>query len=36
VVLSAGEAQEIPEVSLDLHGPRRWRPEIRERFGITL
>ena len=36
VVLSGGEEQEILEVSLDLHGPRRWRPEIRERFGITL
>lgn len=36
VVLSGGEGEEILEVSLDLHGPRRWRPEIRERFGITL
>jgi len=26
----------LQEVSLGLHGPRRWRPEIRERFGINL
>lgn len=36
VVLSGGESQEILSVSLDLDGPRRWRPEIRQRFGITL
>jgi predicted amidohydrolase len=36
VVLTGGEGQEIMAVSLDLDGPRRWRPEIRQRFGITL
>ena len=36
LVLTGGEDQEILEVSLDLDGPRRWRPEIRQRFGITL
>jgi predicted amidohydrolase len=36
VVLTGGEDQEILAASLDLDGPRRWRPEIRQRFGITL
>ena len=36
IVLTGGEDQEILAVSLDLEGSRRWRPEIRQRFGITL
>ena len=36
IVLTGGEGQEILAVSLDLEGARRWRPEIRERFGMTL
>jgi hypothetical protein len=36
IVLTGGEGQEILAVSLDLDGARRWRPEIRERFGMTL
>jgi N-carbamoylputrescine amidase len=36
LVLTGGEGQEILAVSLDLEGPRRWRPEIRQRFGIML
>ncbi len=36
IVLTGGEGQEILEVSLDLEGARRWRPEIRQRFGMTL
>jgi predicted amidohydrolase len=34
VVSRAGETEVIITVSLDLDGPRRWRPVIRERFGI--
>jgi predicted amidohydrolase len=36
LILTGGENEEILSVSLDLNGPRRWRPEIRQRFGITL
>jgi predicted amidohydrolase len=36
VVMTGGEGQEILAVSLDLAGPRRWRPEIQQRFGISL
>ncbi len=36
MILTGGEGQEILAVSLDLDGPRRWRPEVRQRFGITL
>ncbi len=35
IVLSSGENEAILTVNLDLDGPRRWRPVIRERFGIT-
>lgn len=34
IVLSSGEDEAILTVNLDLDGPRRWRPLIRERFGI--
>ena len=34
IVLSSGENEAILTVNLDLKGPRRWRPVIRERFGI--
>jgi predicted amidohydrolase len=34
VILKGGEHEEILSVSLDLQGPRRWRPKIWERFGI--
>jgi predicted amidohydrolase len=36
IILTGGEEEEILAVSLDLDGPRHWRPEIRQRFGITL
>ena len=36
IVLAGGESEKILAVSLDLDGSRRWRPEIRQRFGITL
>ncbi len=36
IILTGGEGPEILEVYLDLKGPRRWRPEIRRRFGMTL
>jgi len=35
IVLSGREDQEILTASLDLDGPRRWRPEILRRFGIA-
>ena len=35
IVRCAGETEAIITVNLDLEGPRRWRPVIRERFGIT-
>ena len=34
VILKGGETEEILTVHLNLAGPRRWRPVIRERFGI--
>ncbi len=34
IVSCAGETEAIITVNLDLDGPRRWRPVIRERFGI--
>jgi predicted amidohydrolase len=34
IILKGGEAEEILTIHLDLAGPRRWRPVIRERFGI--
>jgi predicted amidohydrolase len=34
IVSCAGESEAIITVNLDLDGPRRWRPVIRERFGI--
>ena len=33
-VRCGGETEAIITVNLDLDGPRRWRPVIRERFGI--
>ncbi len=36
IVGRGGEDQEILAVSLDLEGCQRWRPEIRQRFGIGL
>jgi hypothetical protein len=35
IVRCGGETEAIITVNLDLEGPRRWRPVIRERFGIT-
>lgn len=34
MVLRGGETEAILSINLDLEGPRRWRPAIRERFGI--
>jgi predicted amidohydrolase len=34
IVGRGGESEAIITVNLDLEGPRRWRPVIRERFGI--
>jgi hypothetical protein len=34
IVRRAGESEAMITVNLDLDGPRRWRPVIRERFGI--
>jgi predicted amidohydrolase len=34
IVLRGGEAEAMLSVNLDLDGPRRWRPVIRQRFGI--
>jgi hypothetical protein len=34
IVRCGGETESIITVNLDLGGPRRWRPVIRERFGI--
>jgi predicted amidohydrolase len=34
IVLKAGETEAILSVDLDLDGPRRWRPALRQRFGI--
>jgi predicted amidohydrolase len=34
IITCAGESEAIVTVDLDLEGPRRWRPVIRERFGI--
>ncbi len=36
VIMTGGEEPEILAVSLDLAGPRRWRPEIRRRFGMVI
>jgi predicted amidohydrolase len=33
-ILTGGEGEEILTVKLDLDGARRWRPRVRERFGI--
>jgi predicted amidohydrolase len=35
IVSCGGETEALITVNLDLEGPRRWRPVIRERFGIT-
>ena len=35
IVRCGGETEAIITVNLDLEGPRRWRPVIWERFGIT-
>jgi predicted amidohydrolase len=35
VVKTGSEGPEILAVSLDLEGPREWRPHIRRRFGFT-
>jgi hypothetical protein len=35
IVKCGGETEAIITVNLDLEGPRRWRPVIRERFGMT-
>ncbi len=34
IVNCAGDTEALITVNLDLDGPRRWRPVIRERFGI--
>ena len=34
IVLRGGETEAMLSVDLDLVGPRRWRPAIRQRFGI--
>jgi predicted amidohydrolase len=34
LILQGGEGEEILSVTLDLAGPRRWRPLIWERFGM--
>jgi predicted amidohydrolase len=34
IVLQSGKTEAILSVHLDLEGPRRWRPAIRQRFGI--
>jgi predicted amidohydrolase len=34
IVSRAGETEALITVNLDLDGPRRWRPVVRERFGI--
>jgi len=34
VVLRAGETEAVLSVNLDLDGSRRWRPALRQRFGI--
>jgi len=34
LVLRGGETEAVLSVNLDLDGPRRWRPVIRQRFGI--
>ena len=34
LILQGGEGEEILAVTLDLAGPRHWRPIIQERFGI--
>ncbi len=34
IVLRGSEAEAILSLNLDLDGPRRWRPAIRQRFGI--
>lgn len=34
IVLRGGETEARLSVNLDLEGPRRWRPAIRQRFGI--
>lgn len=34
LVLTGGEAEALLPVTLDLAGPRRWRPAIRQRFGM--
>jgi predicted amidohydrolase len=34
IVLKAGETEAVLSVDLDLDGPRRWRPALRQRFGI--
>lgn len=36
IVSTGSEGQEILTVSLDLQGPRKWRPHIRRRFGFPL
>ena len=34
LVIKGGETEARLSVNLDLNGPRRWRPAIRQRFGI--
>ncbi|MGO8760643.1 MAG: carbon-nitrogen hydrolase family protein [Desulfobaccales bacterium] len=34
IVRCGGETEALITVTLDLEGPRRWRPVVRERFGI--
>jgi hypothetical protein len=35
IVKCGGESEDLITVNLDLEGARRWRPVIRERFGMT-
>jgi predicted amidohydrolase len=34
IVLRCGETKAVLSVNLDVEGPRRWRPAIRQRFGF--
>jgi hypothetical protein len=34
IVRRGGETEAVLSVNLDLEGPRRWRPIIRQRFGF--
>ncbi len=35
IVLRSGETEAVLTVNLDLDGPRRWRPLVHQRFGIS-